>query len=390
MLGLIRQRSGVVVDATLTAGLLAYAEIDVWARPGVVPGSKIVASVGLAAMVLPLAVRRHWPLASCVISMTALAVESLAAGGAPEGGVVLLPVLLVLYTVAAFETLSRALLGAAAALAAVVVQSVQDPKLAGVGDIELVDGFFFGMIGTAVWLAGRYVRHRRGVEATLTDRADQLERDRADQAEMVAAERSRIARELHDVIAHTVSVMGIQAAAAAQVLETDPERARGSLDTIATTSRDAVEELRRVLAVLRDGTEKVDLAPQPDLGGLEELVASTRQSGEPVDLVITGHRRALPAGVELAAYRIIQEALTNVRKHAPGASVRVCIGYAPTSLTITVDDDGPGAMRPQGVGHGLIGMRERVSLYGGSLQARPRDDRGFSVQARLPLEGGRI
>jgi signal transduction histidine kinase len=335
---------------------------------------------------VPLGLRRRWPLAVACVSMAALAAESLAAGGAPEGGVVLLPVLLVLYTVAAHESLRPALIGAAVALAAVVVQSVQDPKLAGVGDIVLVDGFFFGLIGGAVWLAGRYVRRRRGVEATLETRASMLERDREQQAAVIAAERGRIARELHDVIAHTVSVMGIQAAAAAQVLDHDPERARAPLDSIQTTARDAVEELRRLLGVLRDGSRSAELAPQPDLGGLRDLIERARESGLPIKLTIEGDRRPLSAGIELAGYRIVQEALTNTRKHAGAARARVTIRYHPTCLELLVDDEGPGATSAAGTTHGLVGMRERAALYGGTLEAGPRPGGGFRVHARLPLE----
>jgi signal transduction histidine kinase len=318
--------------------------------------------------------------------MAALAAESLAAGGAPEGGVVLLPVLLVLYSVAVHAPLPGALIGAGAALMAVVVQSVQDPKLAGVGDIVLVDAFFFGLIGTAVWLVGRYARRRRSTEARLEDRSRSLERERERQAHVIAAERGRIARELHDVIAHTVSVMGIQAAAAGEVLEHDPQRARVALESIQMTARDAVEELRRLLAVLRDGSESAALAPQPDLGGLEDLLARTRESGLAVELAIEGERRPLTAGVELAAYRIVQEALTNVRKHAHAAPARIAIGYRSACLEVLIEDEGPVANGTSGSGHGLVGMRERAELYGGSLEAGPRPAGGFSVRARLPLD----
>jgi signal transduction histidine kinase len=278
------------------------------------------------------------------------------------------------------------MMGAAVALAAVVVQSVQDPKLAGVGDIVLVDGFFFGVIGGTVWLVGRYVRRRRGLEATLEDRARLLEREREQQAALIAAERGRIASELHDVIAHTVSVMGIQAAAAAEVLDHDPQRARAPLDSIQTTARDAIEELRRLLGVLRNGSESAELAPQPDLGGLGDLVERARESGLHVELSIEGDRRSLPAGIELAAYRIVQEALTNIRKHAGAAPARVTIQYRPACLDVLVEDEGRGAAGGAGTAHGLVGMRERATLYGGTLDAGPRPGGGFRVRARLPLE----
>jgi signal transduction histidine kinase len=387
VLARIRSLPPGLLDWTLALGLTAYAEADVWLRPGVVPGPKLVGAVGLALMTMPLALRRRWPLAVAFVSMAALAAESLAAGGAPEGGVVLLPVLLVLYTLGAHERLLRALAGAGLVLAAVVVQSVQDPKVAGVGDVVLVDGFFFGLIGCSVWLVGRYARRRRGAETVLESRTRLLEREREQQAAVIAAERGRIARELHDVIAHTVSVMGIQAAAAAEVIDSEPWRARAPLESIQATARDAVEELRRLLGVLRDDRESVELAPQPNLGGLEDLVERARESGIPVELSIEGERRELPAGIELAAYRIVQEALTNIRKHAGAARARVLVGYCLKYLDVLVEDDGPGRSKTRGVGHGLVGMRERTALYGGTLEAGPRPGGGFAVRARLPFAG---
>jgi signal transduction histidine kinase len=386
VLARIRSLPPGLLDWTLALGLTAYAEVDVWLRPGVVPGSKLVGAVGLALMTVPLGLRRRWPLAVACVSMAALAAESLAAGGAPEGGAVLLPVLLVLYTLGAHEPLLRALAGAAVALAALVVQSVQDPKVAGVGDIVLVDGFFFGMIGWSVWLVGRYARRRRGVETALESRTRALEREREQQAAVIAAERGRIARELHDVIAHTVSVMGIQAAAAAEVIDSDPSRARAPLDSIQATAREAVEELRRLLGVLRDDRETAEFAPQPNLGGLDDLIDRAREAGISVELSLEGERRELPAGIELAAYRIVQEALTNVRKHAGAARARVSLSYRPSCLELLVEDDGPGATGASGAGHGLVGMHERAALYGGTLEAGPRSGGGFAVRARLPLE----
>jgi signal transduction histidine kinase len=378
----------VAVDWSLALALTGYAEIDVWLREGVVPGRRGIAAAGLALMTLPLAFRRRWPLAVACVSMTALAAESLAAGGAPEGGAVLLPVLLVLYTLGVYEPLPRALLGAAVALVAVVIQSVQDPKLVGIGDLVLVDVFFFGLIGGSVWLAGRYVRRRRGLESTLFDRTRMLELDRERQAAVLAAERGQIARELHDVIAHTVSVRGIQAAAAAEVLDKDPRQARAPLESIQETARDAVEELRRLLTVLRDGRRDAELAPQPNLASLEELVERTREAGIPVELSIEGERVALSPGTELAAYRIVQEALTNIRKHAGKSRARVTVRYRSACIDLVVEDDGActNGAAGGGPGHGLIGMRERAALYGGRLEAGPRSAGGFAVHASLPLE----
>jgi signal transduction histidine kinase len=274
------------------------------------------------------------------------------------------------------------------ALVATTVQAAQDPTLVSAGDIVLVDGFFFGLVGGGAWLAGRYVRHRRRDAARLEGRAVLAEREREARAgEAVVAERARIARELHDVIAHTVSVMGVQAAAAAEVLSSDPERARPPLEAIQQTARDAVAELHRLLGVLRDGAGPPALAPQPGMEELEALVERTRDAGLRVECRIEGDARPLPPGVELAAYRIVQEALTNARKHAAGASARVLVTYERDCLSLLVEDDGsPGSVNGDGTGHGLVGMRERASLYGGLLEAGPRSDGGFVVRARLPVE----
>jgi signal transduction histidine kinase len=206
----------------------------------------------------------------------------------------------------------------------------------------------------------------------------------------VAAERVRIARELHDVIAHSVSLMGVQAGAVERVLERDPEHARESLRSIQSTARESVGELRRLLGILRADQEPAGLAPQPGLSRLTALVDESRRAGVAAELTVEGEARPLPAGIELSAYRVVQEALTNVRKHAPGASTRVLLTYGSTELELLVRSaavaPSNGAASGPGTGHGLVGMRERVALYGGSLDAHPEPGGGFVVRARLPVE----
>jgi signal transduction histidine kinase len=385
MFGRLRSLSPQAIDLALAGALTAYAQIDVWVR-GLVPGEEVPAALALAAMTAPLAFRRRWPLGAAALSMGALAVEALVAHGRPQGGALLFPILLVLYTVSAHAELSRALAGAGLAVAAALLQSTQDPTIVRVGDLVLVDVFFLGLIGGGVWLAGRYVRRRRGDVARLEGSAALAKREREERARRaVAAERARIARELHDVIAHTVSVMGVQAAAAAQVLSSNPERARPPLESIQETARDAVAELHRLLGVLREGSEPTGLAPQPGLEALDALIVQARDTGLDLELQIEGDPQPLSPGIELTAYRIIQEALTNARKHAPGASVRVTIAYRSDAVSLFVADDGPGPSRNgDGTGNGIIGMRERTALYGGRLQTGPRREGGFFVRASLP------
>ena len=236
------------------------------------------------------------------------------------------------------------------------------------------------------WLVGRDLRRRRQHVVGLADRAEQLEREREEEARRaVAEERARIARELHDVIAHGVSVIVVQAQAGPHLVD-DPERVRGVFRSIESSARDALVELRRLLGILRAGDEELAIGPQPGLASLEALVEQLRTSGLPVELRIEGERVRLPAGIDLSAYRIVQEALTNVVKHAGGAAAEVVIRYARGELELDIFDDGRGGpVSVNGSGHGLIGMRERAALYGGTLEVGPRESGGYAVHARLPL-----
>lgn len=247
------------------------------------------------------------------------------------------------------------------------------------------------------WVLGDSLRTRRAYLAQLEERAARLEREREAQAKVaVAAERARIARELHDVVAHNVSVMVVQADGANYVLDAAPEQARKALETISGTGRQALAEMRRLLGVLRTGEqdESGEYVPQPDVEQLDELIEQVRSAGLPVDFKVEGAPRPLPSGVELTAYRIVQEALTNTRKHGgpnTGASVRLV--YFDDGLGLLIEDDGRGADRGRhtgggedGKGQGLIGMRERVGMVGGTLDAGPRPGGGFRISALLPLK----
>jgi signal transduction histidine kinase len=264
----------------------------------------------------------------------------------------------------------------------------------------------FGHIAIAVfqtvpfalaWVLGDSMRTRRAYFAQLEERAARLEKEREAQSKVaVAAERARIARELHDVVAHNVSVMVVQADGAAYVLDTAPDQARKALETISSTGRQALAEMRRLLGVLRTGEhqESGEYVPQPDVDQIDELIEQCRSSGLPVDFKVEGTPRPLPSGVELTAYRIVQEALTNTRKHGgPGAGASVRLVYFDDGLGLLVEDDGKGAPHElyeeggaDGQGHGLIGMRERVGMVGGTLDAGPRPGGGFRISALLPLK----
>jgi signal transduction histidine kinase len=210
-----------------------------------------------------------------------------------------------------------------------------------------------------------------------------LEEERARAA--VAGERARIARELHDVIAHSVSVMTVQAGAARLLLDGDPHRAAEPLLAVEETDRQALAEMRRLLGVLRDDAGEPELVPQAGLKDLPMLATTIREAGLEVAMTVEGPQRPLPAGVELAAYRILQEALTNTLKHARAARAQVTVRYEPGCVLLEVRDDG--RMPPgDGQGHGLLRMRERAALYGGELDAGPTPNGGFAVRARLPVE----
>ncbi|MET7850175.1 sensor histidine kinase [Streptomyces avermitilis] len=247
------------------------------------------------------------------------------------------------------------------------------------------------------WVLGDSIRTRRAYLAQLEERAARLEREREAQSKVaVAAERARIARELHDVVAHNVSVMVVQADGAAYVLDTAPDQAKKALETISSTGRQALAEMRRLLGVLRTGEhqEGGEYVPQPDVEQLDDLIEQCRTSGLPVDFKVEGTPRPLPSGVELTAYRIVQEALTNTRKHGgPNAGASVRLVYFDDGLGLLVEDDGKGAPHElyeeggaDGRGHGLIGMRERVGMVGGTLDAGPRPGGGFRISALLPLK----
>ncbi|TKK90239.1 sensor histidine kinase [Herbidospora galbida] len=298
-----------------------------------------------------------------------------------------LAVLVAMFTVAASRPLPWAV--AAAAVAELGTGLV----LTDWGELDLEIFLNASVFVVAVWIGGIYVNMRRRFVENLVERAERAEKERDQQALIAtAAERARIARELHDVVAHNVSVIVVQADGAGFAIDSDPDQAKRAVEAISATGRQALAEMRRLVGVLRDdGAQSEEYAPQPGLGQLDDLVRQVRASGLPVDIRVEGTPDHLAEGLQLVIYRIVQEALTNTLKHGgPGVSATVQVVYGPRDVLLRIADDGRGAASATGEGgHGLIGMRERVSMYGGDVHAAPKPGGGFLVVARIPAGGAR-
>ncbi|MFC0041090.1 histidine kinase [Actinomadura rayongensis] len=380
-------------DALLGALLLAVGlpqallerppDDGVWAAPDARQVALLV--IASAALVL----RRRFPLAVLVIAVGAMV--ALTAGRYPPTVTEVAAFLVAVYGVAAHRPLARAALGGVVALAAVVAVLAATPE-----DVGLMAFLMNGLLVAGAWVLGRNLRMRRVYFAELEDRAARLERARGTDARAARIEeRSRIARELHDVVAHHVSVMTVQAGAARRVIDRNPAGAREAMSTIEEVGRTALSEMRRIVGVLRTERDEGgggELAPQPGLGDVGELLEHVRETGLAVQLWIEGEARTPSPGVDVAAFRLIQEALTNTLKHAgPAARAWVRLYYGERDLTVEIEDDGHGtstisAEDAESPGHGLVGMYERVALFGGELRIGPRVGGGFGVRARFPLE----
>ena len=341
------------------------------------------------AIVVPVVFRRKHPVGAFAVATAIGAAQVLTAG--PSGAD--LAIVVLLYTLAAYRPRSISVTGLVICLFGSVVGVTRwTPTRLSLFHTIVIGSILFAGPVLIAWVVGDSMRYRRGYYAALEDRAARLERERDAQAQIAAAaERARIARELHDVVAHNVSVMVVQADGASYALDSDPEKARQALAAIAGTGRQALAEMRRLLGVLRSDDGETGLAPQPGIGQLAELLQQTRAAGLAVAFTVEGVPGPLPGGVALAAYRIVQESLTNTRKHGgPSASARVTLRYCEDVLVLSIADDGRGAAAAaDGAGHGMTGMRERVALYGGTLRAGPRPGGGYQVTARLPMTPGR-
>lgn len=280
-------------------------------------------------------------------------------------------------------------LGGTASLAAIALLVVALP-LAAIEPgqpFSASDAAFIAVALAGPFAAGQVIRRRHHQERRLRGRAALLEVERDLRArEAVAEERVRIARELHDVVAHAISVIVLQARGGRRRLPAGADESREALDAIEETAEDALAEMRRLLGMLRRPDDESELAPQPGLRDIDGLVANLRSAGLPVAVHVEGTPRELPRGLDVSAYRIVQEALTNALKHAGPATARVVVRYSPTDLELEIVDDGAGSSNGGGSGHGLPGIRERVAMYGGELTAGRGESGGYAVRARLPLE----
>ncbi|SCK58219.1 sensor histidine kinase [Streptomyces sp. WMMB 322] len=320
--------------------------------------------------------------------------------------------LVIVFTVASRNTRWASRFALVGALLAPTIAALRWPDERQTLTSAILGDIFMTVTFLLAWVLGDSLRTRRAYYAQLEERATRLEKEREAQTKIAAAaERARIARELHDVVAHNVSVMVVQADGAAYVLDSAPDQAKQALETISGTGRQALAEMRRLLGVLRTGEVGSaaggfagraresgngigDYLPQPGVEQLSELIEQVRGAGLTVSFSIEGTPRPLPSSVELTAYRVVQEALTNTRKHGgPEVGATVRLRYGRDELSLLAEDDGRGAERElyedggtDGLGHGLIGMRERVGMVGGSLETGPRPGGGFRISAVLPLK----
>ena len=367
------RRSG-HLDLALAAVLCAVGELEVaglWYLGGIgVPdrhASRLLEALLVLAATGALVWRRSFPFAALTVTVTAVCIQVTAVTPSVSLLAGLLPLLVGTFTVAAHRTGAVRIAGL---LMSVATQAVFTAMIA---EERAPNECAFGLIVIAgSWLIGAALSHRlRRLDEVAT--------------QTVAEERARIARELHDVISHGVSVMGVQSAAARLIMDREPERAKRILLGVEGQAREAIDELQRLLSVLRGDDEATDRQPQPGLGDLPRLIARMQQAGLRVDLAVDGDAQPLPAGADLTAYRIVQEALTNILKHAGPVDVVVRLTWGPHELGIEVSDLGARITEQLLPGHGLIGMRERVALYGGTVHVEARRSGGVTVEANLPV-----
>lgn len=380
-----RARLWPLIDLVVVATLAVTAVVQLWAStPAGLVAGPMVHTVLAASCTLPLLLRRRYAVAVFVTVVVAAWVQFELGGGL---GQPFFAVVIALYAVGAHASHPLTYVGPAAVVLQVLL--VDLPRLWGGAAWDEVVPAWFILLG--LWGFGRWMRHRTRVTEALKERAEAVEHDRQEQAaKAVAEERARIARELHDLVAHSMGVIVIQAQGAQRAIDTSPEQARDALASIETTGRSGLAEMRRLLDLLTDGTD-ASTAPQPTLHGITDLVAQLRAAGMKVNLRVEGNVQALPAGIELTGYRLVQEALTNALKHAGQVPAEVRLRYEANWLDIEVTDAGrEGRVQPREAhdsgSRGLVGMRERVSLYGGVLHTGFRPGGGFAVNARLPFE----
>jgi signal transduction histidine kinase len=382
--GFLGRRGGPFsIDGAIALLACAVCELEL-ALSNNIDGPHWVNAVAAAGVTLPLAWRRSLPLMVAPLMVAFVAWQALLGGDLLENAVTpIVTIPLAIYSMGVLlGRRSSAIVFAFTAGVLLVVAATSDDRSA-----DMI--VFFLLIAGGPYLVGRVVNARIQLARELRAKASRLERDQEEKQKLaVAEERARIAREMHDVVAHNVSVMVVQASAARRMIDHDPDRAREALSSVEHTGREALAEMRRMLDVLRVEDERAALAPQPSIDELEALIDLAREAGLQVELEVEGERRRVSSGVDLSAFRIVQEALSNTIKHAGAANARVRLRFGDDEMEVDVVDDGHG-VRPRddnGKGHGLVGMRERVAMLGGRLEAGYRANGGFEVRATLPLK----
>jgi signal transduction histidine kinase len=374
-----KRRQGIL----LSLAIAAAAQVEIWFAEH--ERSQPTAILMTLAWTLPIFVRGRWPVVATLVSVVALTVLAVIDPLLVYNTIAPFPaVILLAWTVGSLADTRRAVgVGLLALVLLGVLQSFADgePGIAPADDL-----FFVALVGVAPWLAGRAMRGRSERAEELRERAARLEREREERAAAAAeAERARIARELHDIIAGAVARMTVQAGAARLFLREDPAAARERVLIVEEAGREALAEMRRLLGVLRSAEPAgPSLAPQPSLANLGGLLDAMRRQGVAVDLVVEGAPAEVGAGVDLAAFRVVEEALQNARAHAPTSRINVAVRYGADDLVLEVSN-GPASAAPRARGYAVVAMRERVALYGGELEAGRRADGGYTVRARLPL-----
>ena len=370
-----------VIDAAIVVTVATITEWNTWAFR-TVPGPKWLTAALPLLIALPLLWRRERPLLAASLVVAGIVGQAVVSGNSAEGLELIIAAGVAAYSVAAYSERRRAQVGLAVLVVGYTIYALEDRNIRSGRTSELWAGAFFGVALLAAWLIGIFVHSGR--ERTTLQRLA-AERERAAE-DAVTEERSRLARELHDIVSHNLSVVVLQAGGARAQGDGAPA---GTLEKIERSSREALVEMRRLLGVLRedDADRTTALTPQPGIDQLQALAASMEAAGLPVELTVDGTHDDLPPALELSVYRIVQEALTNTLKHAGPTYAHVQIRRHERTVTIdVVDGGGGGANRGHaGGGHGLVGMRERVALFGGELTAAPRPEGGFAVHATLPL-----
>jgi signal transduction histidine kinase len=388
-----RWRIAAALGPALVVTLLA--QYQIWIGPipllagNTVSGPKLVLSSAVAVVCLGLALRLRYPLLALLLTMGPFSSHGIAEHFFGPANLNLFELFLsyvfIVYSTAAHTAGRRSYAGAALVIALQLIG--YGPSLPGSFNQAFGEWVFYAI----AWVLGKAMRYREVRGDRLEARTVELEEQRENQIQSaIADERARIARELHDIVAHSVSLMVLQAGAARQALDRQPGKAREPLLSVEATGRSAMSELRRLVAMLRQPGEEDQLAPQPSLRHLDLLVGQMREAGLRVELESSGAFESIPPGVDLSAYRIAQEGLTNVLKHAEATRVELYVHADGSSVEVMIEDDGHGPAGNGSVvgGHGLIGMRERVNLFGGRFEAGRGTDGGFRVFARLPYDAG--